>query len=76
MPTFFSAKTEFSETTSPDRAETPEEITGIEFSGSASAASACRSKPSPIGLRQILAVQTTTIGPSAGEDIQGKRLGL
>ena len=65
MPTFFSAATEFSETGSPSRAATPAEITCIDRSGPVSAASACCNKAAAIGLRQMLAVQTTTITPGS-----------
>src|SRR5258708_26492394 len=69
MPTFFRATTEFSETGSPERAATPAEITLSDRSGSGWAARACCNRAAAIGLRQMLAVHTITIGPKA--DIVG-----
>lgn len=59
MPTLRSATTEFSETGSPGRADTPAEMTLSERSGSGCAASACCNNPAAMGLRQMLAVQIT-----------------
>ena len=59
IPTLRSATTEFSDTGSPARAETPAEVTFNERKGSGWPAKACCNSPAAIGLRQILAVQMT-----------------
>src|SRR2546423_1737677 len=63
MPTLRKARTEFSETGSLVRAATPAEITLSERNGSGCAASACCNNAAAIGLRQMFAVQTVTMGP-------------
>ena len=64
-PTYFSAQTELSVAGWPRAAAMPAETTLSERSGSGWAASACWSSFSPMGLRQMLAVQTTMTRPGS-----------